>query len=326
MWNHRLALAFWHPRERRLRAAWRVAATVITAVGLAIGLAHLLAPFIGGAWAANIGGLSGFTLIAVLAARYLDRRPVRDLGFAEPRFWVADLTFGLGLGLLLPIGMLGLGRALGFYDVAAGPMIGGSGAARAITGAALGFVAVGFYEEILVRGYLLRNVAEGFNWRPGAAGWAVLAAWVVTSVAFAGGHAGNHNATGWSILALIAAGLFAGLGRITTGSLAIPIGVHIAWNFAESILGLPVSGDVGSARLFDIHLHGPIAWTGGAFGPEGGGIGLLAYMVGCVAILLWTRVRYGRVRLVRSLAEYGTGGVQQAPLIRFPGVHPERPM
>ena len=261
----------------------------------------------------RICGLSGFTLVAVLAARYLDRRPVRDLGFSAPRGWIADLAFGLVLGLLLPVGMLELGRAMGFYEVVAGPLNAEPGAARAITGTALEFIAVGFYEEILVRGYLLRNVAEGFKWRSSSARWAVLAAWVVTSIAFAGGHAGNAKATGWSTVALIGAGLFAGLGRITTGSLAIPIGIHIAWNFAEATLGLPVRGAVESARLFDVHLHGGVAWTGGAFGPEGGVLGLLAYLAGCVAILLWTRIRYRRVKLVRSLAEYRSGGERPEP-------------
>ena len=67
---------------------------------------------------------------------------------------------------------------------------------RAILLPALLFLGVGFLEELLARGYLLRNVAEALAFRPlgGARGGLVLAC-LISSALFALGHADNPNAT-----------------------------------------------------------------------------------------------------------------------------------
>ena len=45
-------------------------------------------------------------------------------------------------------------------------------------------------------------------------------------------------------------------------------------------------------------------WTGGAFGPEAGLIGILATLLGCLATLWWIRWRYGRITLCTALTHY----------------------
>jgi hypothetical protein len=118
-------------------------------------------------------------------------------------------------------------------------------------------------------------------------------------------HIFNPNAGLVSSFNIFLAGLLLlGVGRLLTGELAIPIGVHITWNFVQgNVLGFPVSGvDYRWATVFATQQHGPELWTGGAFGPEAGLLGVLAMLLGALLTILWVRWRYGRTGLCHALA------------------------
>ena len=69
------------------------------------------------------------------------------------------------------------------------------------------------------------------------------------------------------------------------GSIWTPIGLHAAWNWFEGwVFGFPVSGTLRESLLV-LDIRGPAWATGGAFGPEGGALGLAAMAL--VAALLW---------------------------------------
>jgi uncharacterized protein len=93
---------------------------------------------------------------------------------------------------------------------------------------------------------------------------------------------------------------------VLTGRLGLPIGIHITWNFFQgNVFGFPVSGNVFQAATFlAINQTGPRLWTGGAFGPEAGLIGLIAISLGSVLTVIWVQARYHRVRLYTPLAVY----------------------
>ena len=100
-------------------------------------------------------------------------------------------------------------------------------------------------------------------------------------------------------------GLFLGLGFVLTGDLAIPIGLHIAWNFAQGyIFGFPVSGSNEHLSLIATHQSGPTVWTGGAFGPEGGLMGIFAALLGILLVYGWVRWTQDRASVQTNLAEY----------------------
>jgi hypothetical protein len=101
------------------------------------------------------------------------------------------------------------------------------------------------------------------------------------------------------------AGVFLGLAYVLTGELAIPIGLHITWNFFQgNVFGFPVSGgDFSQATFIAIEQGGPDVWTGGAFGPEAGLMGIVAMLVGSGLIVLWVRWRRGSVGLHLPLAQ-----------------------
>jgi hypothetical protein len=99
--------------------------------------------------------------------------------------------------------------------------------------------------------------------------------------------------------------LFLGLGFILTGELAIPIGLHITWNFFQgNVFGFPVSGTTPIVTFIGINQRGPEIMTGGAFGPEAGLIGLIAIAIGVGLIYAYLQWRDGEVRLKLNLATY----------------------
>jgi uncharacterized protein len=167
------------------------------------------------------------------------------------------------------------------------------------------FVCVGIYEELLVRGYLLLNMSEGFNFGFLGPRTAIVLAWILSSVLFGLLHLANPNSSILSSVNLSAAGLLLGLGYVLTGQLAIPIGIHISWNFFQgNVFGFPVSGNISSdATVLETIDTGPVLWTGGAFGPEAGLIVLPALLFAAGAILLWVKARGGKAGLHLSLAE-----------------------
>ena len=182
----------------------------------------------------------------------------------------------------------------------------GEGSAMGVIVASLiGYICVGIYEEMLSRGYHLRNLAEGLNFKaigPRAALWL---AYLISSSIFGILHATNPNASLVSTVNIILAGFFLGLGFVLTGELAIPIGLHITWNFFQgNVFGFPVSGNATSGTFIQTLQLGPDWMTGGAFGPEAGVIGILAIIVGSLLTILYVKQTRGAVSLQYDLAVY----------------------
>lgn len=315
---------FWNAHEHRLRAFVRIPAYILLMVLLillfSIGGVTLLLLLTSGFSATTASpidptspavtlvsagaALLGTTAALLLAARLIDRRVVADYGLRFSSGWWLDLGFGLALGALLMSGIFLIELGAGWLRVTGIAQAGDAGMsfAAAILGALFTFISVGIYEELFARGYLFKNLSEGF------AGFgsrrAVLLAWLLSSAVFGVLHALNPNATLTSTLMLVIAGLFLGLGYLLTGELAIPIGLHITWNFFQgNVYGFPVSGLPLTTSIIAIEQGGPALWTGGAFGPEAGLLGLLAILVGCLLTVLWVRWRQGHTRLHTALSK-----------------------
>jgi uncharacterized protein len=255
----------------------------------------------------SVAGLSGVVLSVWLAVRFLDRRPFRDLGFRLDRGWWLDLAFGMALGAVLMTVIFLVESALGWISVAGAFETPGTGApfALAILLPFAAFVCVGISEETASRGYQLRNAAEGLNYPVLGPRGAVLVAWALSSIFFGALHAGNPNATPLSTFNIVLAGLMLGFGYVLSGQLAIPIGLHLTWNFFQNaVYGLPVSGfGTFGASFLSAEQSGPDLWTGGSFGPEGGLLGPAAMLLGVLLIALWVRLRTGKLYLHLPIAE-----------------------
>jgi membrane protease YdiL (CAAX protease family) len=304
----------WNDAERRPRALLRVLLLVVVAALLAIGtslgatvgfgsLRAWLSTAFGEAVATTVGAVVGIaltggaiTLAVLIAGRYIDRRHLRDFGLRLDRDWWLDCGFGLALGAALMTLLFLVSLAVGWVRVT-GTLQPRSGFPVRFLGLVAIFVVVGVYEELLLRGYLLTNAAEGLVGHLGARG-AVVGATVLSSLVFGLAHANNPNATAVSVVAIVLAGVMLAAGYVLTGELAVPIGLHTTWNlFQGGVYGFPVSGLGVGASVVAVEETGPDLLTGGAFGPEAGLIGLGAMVVGTVAIAAWVRWRTGDLRI-----------------------------
>lgn len=293
---------FWNAGEKRLRALFRIpvmlALTLLAAqvvVGLVGGVASVVAVPGPIRQALTLGLLS----VAVLALTwFVDRRRLRDVGMSGDSGWWLDLAAGLvvGLGMVaaVVVSLRVTGHAtVGGHEVADPDVVLGGGSAGVVYGL-LFFGAVGFFEELLLRGYLLVNVAEGLRGSVGDDRTAVLVAIVATAGLFGLLHAANPGGTRLSLLNITLAGLFFGAAYAVTDRIAFPVGVHVAWNFGlGSVFGLPVSGLTTDTALVGVETSGPRLLTGGSFGPEGGLVMLLALALGVGAFVWWSARRDG---------------------------------
>jgi membrane protease YdiL (CAAX protease family) len=286
-----IARIFISSDEPRLRAGWRLLLQTVIMIILAIvfqfGVELLLTPgkngnadfFIG-----QILELIVFTLSIYIARRFLDKRSFSRLGLQVNKQTVMDLLMGIAItfvmmGLIYLVEMMA--GWLTFESFAWQTESAANVAIGVLTFFAI-FVLVGWNEELLSRGYHLQTLASGTNMF-----WAL----IISSGFFGIAHLGNPNATWISAVGIFFAGLFLAYGYIRTGQLWLSIGLHIGWNFFEGVIfGFPVSG-LDIYRLIRHEVHGPIIWTGGAFGPEAGLIVLPALVIGAALIYLYTKNR-----------------------------------
>ncbi|MDY7075817.1 MAG: type II CAAX endopeptidase family protein [Chloroflexota bacterium] len=296
----------WNKKEARLRAGWRLMIQSIILFGILFLVQVIpMVAFDSTADLPEVASLEiilapmtllGFLLAVWLSGRFLDRRRFADFGFNFSPSWWADFGFGLALGALLMAGIFLVELAAGWVTVVGTFESGIAGVdfPVAILLPLVIFICVGIYEELWSRGYHLKNLAEGLNFQPlGPKGAIVLAA-LSSSMLFGLLHAGNPNATVVSTLNIALAGIFLGMGYLLTGELAIPIGLHISWNFFQgNVFGFPVSGIYAGATVIAIQQGGPDLWTGGPFGPEAGLAGIVATVVGSLLTIGWVRLRNG---------------------------------
>jgi uncharacterized protein len=318
---------FYDEREERTRAFWRL----LLQLGMYLGGAAIARLVVWRVWFALYGKADPWAIenptlwppllfsavqVAVLSValssvwfmgRFFDRRPLFGFGLRIDRRWWLDFGFGLLLGALLMGGIFLTELAAGWVTVSGAfeTTREGDPFFPVILAPLVGWVLLGIYEELVFRGYQLTNMAEGLNFRRLGPRGAIVLAVVLSSSLFGGFHVWNPSASAISTVNLaLWGGLLLGSSYVLSGRLALPMGLHIAWNFFEgNVFGLPVSGvEPVGATFLSIEQSGPLLFTGGAFGPEGGVLTNAASVLGFLLILLWVRIRSGKVALRTSLA------------------------
>ena len=307
---------FWNRRQQRLRCLWRV---LIQGVGFVSIVIVLVMPMFMVLAALGSSGESEFALITagtlhavvltvtlLTAWVLLDRRRLSELGVnLWSRRWLIEFVAGGLLGSSLMVGIFAIEYALGWIEIrriAASGDLSGSSLGMHQLGWLVLMLMVGFSEEMFSRGYHLKNFSEGFR-RFGV--WQSTAlAGLLSSAIFGLLHAFNPGATVLSTALVMMAGMMFAVGRVTTGSLAAPIGLHFTWNlFQGPILGFPVSGNQLQSSLVAIEQLGDPFWTGGEFGPESGLLGVLAMLIVIGVFLAWPK-QHSVQRNVARLARY----------------------
>ena len=250
---------FWNNEQARLRTGIRMLIQLIAFFILMKSLAAILgvpSEFTEKLPVWIFLSLAGVRLFRVLisvwlSGRFLDHRPFANFGLQLNKIWWQDLGFGLGLGILLIGSVFLIELAAGWVMISDTLHTANSEQSfilKFIVFVIL-FVCVGFSEELMYRGYHLTNIAEGFNIKAIGPKYSIGIAVFLSSILFGIFHLGSPGANLISIFIIFLMAILLSIAYVLTGRLAIPIGVHIAWNlFQGNVFGFPVSGTTFAAE------------------------------------------------------------------------------
>ena len=205
----------------------------------------------------------------------VNREPLMNIGLSVENRG-KEMLVGLG-GALLFIG----GIFLILWTLGAITVTGLVGFKSEVFMVSMMLFVAAFNEEIVFRGYLLKNMMEETDNR-----WIALAG---SSVFFALVHSGNPSV--WStwvpMTELFAAGFILGISYTFTKNLWLPTFFHFGWNFFQGLFGFEISGmGVDSWKVLSHENTGnvPDVISGGAFGIEGSVISLCCTILGTYLI------------------------------------------
>lgn len=145
------------------------------------------------------------------------------------------------------------------------------------------FVLVGFFEEMFFRGYIMKTMMERGNKK-----WLI---YLVSALVFSIAHASNPNVSIFGLINIVLVGLLFAYMFDKTGSLLLPIGYHITWNFFQgNVFGFSVSG-TAPYGMYKIDMpDGNDLLTGGAFGPEGGALATVLIIISFGATYVYAKI------------------------------------
>ena len=171
-------------------------------------------------------GLVGSVLlvgVSLIAAR-LSRLQSADIGLRPDRLSASRLACGIAAGLLL-VGIYGLIVALiANVGWARNVTVGASAVALSLLSA----IMLSSLEEIIFRGFALRSLMRTYGLWP-------------AQLIVAGAFAAWHVMQGWpwmiAVVGTALGSILFGMAAVATRGLAVPIGLHGAWNFGSWVIG-----------------------------------------------------------------------------------------
>ena len=269
---------------------WRERATAVGAAGAwlalfsaaGIGLTLLLEaviPAVGGrAWWLARNGLAqlvGFAGATVVVGYWLNRHSWERMGWRFDRGLPRRALRGTAIGMVLAGLAMLLALATGGAVVHRAPGVAAWPGTAGPLG--VGLLAAALAEELWFRGYPLRRLAEAIG---------PVAAIAAASMAFGVAHLGNPNASIFSTLNIVLAGVWLSLAFFSPGGMPFAWGLHFGWNSALALVfDAPVSGYACGLPGLE-YVPGSRGWIdGGRFGPEGGLVGTVALAAGVLIVL-----------------------------------------
>jgi uncharacterized protein len=155
------------------------------------------------------------------------------------------------------------------------------------------FTLVAAYEEFRARGYGLFTLSSGIGFWPAA---------ILSAVYFGYSHHGN---SGEDLIGLFNAGAFGLLACFLlrrTGTLWLPVGFHMAFDWGETFFyGVANSGQVLPGHLLNASSSGPAWLSGGSVGPEGSLLATVLLVIVWLICARWLRkVNYPKAASAHS--------------------------
>ena len=270
--------------DGRLRAGWRIAAFLAIFYGLTLPLLFGLRALLGFAKSSPmvIVIIAAAALPSVyIARRWIDKKPFTSLGLQSSSMSLPDVIFGFTLSGLMAASAFGTLAFFGFIDniqVATLDLR----ALGALSGALAIMALVGFWEELVFRGYVLQNMMEGM---------VSTRAIAISCVVYGLLHAANPNAGLLSSAIIVLFGYLRIYGFLSSGQLWLSIGMHTGWNFFQAtVFGFAASGHVEEWTLLSHEAQAPRWLAGGNFGPEGSVVMIPIVLIALLAMRTWVKV------------------------------------
>lgn len=218
-----------------------------------------------------------FVLLATWACTRLRKERLASVGFELNGRWLRDVLIGTLIGFCAMLAVVAM------IAIAGGVRL-ELNATRSLAALGYGiyvFLLASLLEETLFRGFLFQRLLDGTGARFTLIAFAIL---------FAIAHWGNPGMEGatrvWATLDTALGAILLGLAYLRTRSLALPVGIHLGWNWTQGhLLGFGVSG-YEQTGWFHPLFQGKAEWvTGGAFGPEASAFAVVVDLT--VIALLW---------------------------------------
>ena len=172
-----------------------------------------------------IGAVASVVAFA-LTALFLrwDGLPLGDVGVAVERGSVLRLAIGFALGLLIVALHASIVAIAGHVRLTRSPEVG----AGTIAITVVAYLCLSCREELAFHGYPLRRLQSLFG---------VWLAQSIIALVFAAEHVAGGVTWGHALLGAGLGSLLFGMASIATRGLAVPIGMHAAWNLGDWMRG-----------------------------------------------------------------------------------------
>jgi membrane protease YdiL (CAAX protease family) len=167
---------------------------------------------------------TGATVIVTGLFLRWDKLRFSDVGAAPDRQSAIRMLAGFALGVLLVALQTCVVALAGHVQWVRTPSVGLAPVGTAL----LAYVMLASREELAFRGYPLRRLDDRFG---------ILSAQVVVALVFAIEHVAGGATWANAILGAFVGSLLFGMAALAMRGLAVPIGLHAAWNFGQWLLG-----------------------------------------------------------------------------------------
>lgn len=295
---------FINSREARLRAGWRILIFLLLFLGFST-LIFAIRPLLGDItkreFLENYSIIvvmvlaAGASLMVLVSRKLLDKKTFVSLGLTWNKRALYDLLFGFFLSglmaglIFLVLALFGFIKFEGFNDLKRfEPQEGAFDFVHFMSLLSLASIAVllvehilvGYWEELVFRGYLFQNMVEGMGNK---------IAIIISCIIYGLIHAANPNAGILSSLIIVLFGFLRIYGYLLTNMLWLSMGMHMGWNFFQGpVFGFHASGHEMITVIKQADL-GPGYLSGGDFGPEGS-----LLIIPIIFLVLWIMRLYSR--------------------------------
>ncbi|GAA4277305.1 CPBP family intramembrane glutamic endopeptidase [Aquimarina mytili] len=233
----------------------------------------------------------GAVLILVLGlylnSKYLDKIDFSEYGLIFKKETFIHLIIGIFIGAISVVLILLLGKEMDFLTVS---KVNPDFRIKLSLLFALKMFLVGILEETFFRGYLFTNIYNGLKSRVVTNRQRFLIALLASSTFFGLAHINTNNANLISIVFLSINGMVWCIPFAITKNLGLSIGLHSAWNFAQTQIGFIMSGNKAKNSFFNVKNNAADLFTGGEYGPEAGILGLIGFAIMLILVLIYLKL------------------------------------